>query len=115
MIDFVEAERRHSGLGRLETDVGLELPNGRQVGQALRVVRQMPQSDERVGLAAAVVDGKLAVRLVGLPGQPQADILDQLPEVVGRKGEGEELRGVFVDWPLALLHDHVIQVGGEYG
>ena len=66
-------------------------------------------------LAAAVVDGELAVRFVGSGIKSQADILDQFPEVVGRESEGEELGWVFVDGTPPLLHHHVVEVGGEYG
>ena len=68
-----------------------------------------------MGFAAAVVDRELPVRLVAFAGQAQGHVFDQFPQIVGGIGESEELGGMLVYWPLALLHDHVVQVGGEYG
>ena len=114
-VDLVEAEGRDPGLRWPESDVRLELLHRRQGGQRRRIVDQVPERDERVRLAAAVVDGKLAVRLVAAAGEPVADVLDQLPEVQGGEGEGEKLVGLLVHRPLSLLHDNVVQVGGEDG
>ena len=68
-----------------------------------------------MGFAAAVVDGEFSIRFVGLTGQAETHIFDQFPQVEGGEGEGEEFVGVFVNWSLALLHDHVVQVSGKYG
>ena len=68
-VDLVEAQRRDAGLRHPETDMGLELLYRRQRGDLGRGVHQVAQSDQRVGLAAAVVDGELAVRLVAASDQ----------------------------------------------
>ena len=65
-------------------------------------------------LAAAVVDGECAVRLVALARQPQGDILDQFPQVVRGIREGKELGRILVNRALTLLHHYVVQVGGKY-
>ena len=102
-------------LGGLEPDVCLKLTYGLQIRQAVGTVGQMPQGDEGVRLAADVVDGELAVRFIGPGVEAQADVLDQFPQVVGRLSESEELGRVLVDGTPPFLHNHVIQVGGEYG
>ena len=106
-VHLVKAQRSYPGFGRLEANVGLEFPDGWKVGQTVRVVDQVPQGDESVGLAAAVVYGELPVCLIGPASQAQANVLHQFPQVVRGVGEGKELGRVFVDWPTALLHHHV--------
>ena len=71
-----------------------ELPDGGEVGQLARVADEMQQGDQGVGLAAAVGQFELADRLVVLARQAQDHVLGQLAQVVGRVGQGEELRGV---------------------
>ena len=114
-VDLVEAQCRDPCLWRLEANVGLKLPDSRQIGQSGWVVCQMSERDECMGFAAAVVDGEFSIRFVGLTGQAETHIFDQFPQVVGGEGEGEEFVGVFVNWSLALLHDHVVQISGKYG
>ena len=75
---------------------------------------QVPERDQRVGLAASVVDRQLAVRLVAPPGQAQGHVLDQLAQIEGRAGEGKEVPRLLVHRPVPLLHHHVVQVGGKH-
>ena len=114
-VDFVEAQCRDPRLWRLKANVGLKLPDSRQIGKCGRVVCQMSEGDEGMGFTAAVVDGEFSICFVGLTSQAETHIFDQFPQVVGGEGEGEEFVGVFVNGSLALLHDHVIQVSGKYG
>ena len=74
----------------------------------------MPERDERVRLAAAVVDGQLAVRLVAVPGQAKGHVPDQFAQIEGRIGEGKELSRLLVYRSVPLLHHHVVQVGGKH-
>ena len=64
-VDLIEAQSGYPRLWWLELDVRLELSDSRQVRQTIRVVYQVSERDERVGLAAAVVDREFSVRLVG--------------------------------------------------
>ena len=114
-VDLVKAQRRYPSFRRLKADMRLKFPDRRKIRKHLRVVHQVSEGDERVGLAATIVDGELAIRLVALPRQADTDVLDQLAQIVGRVGEREELCRVLVHRPPAFLHDHVVQVGGEYG
>ena len=68
-------------------------------GEAGRSVRQVAQCDQRVGLAAAVVDGELAVRLVAAARQAQCHLFDQLAQIEGRIGERKELGRILVHRP----------------
>ena len=113
-VDLVEAQRRDPGLRRPETGVGLELPHRRQPGQRVRIVHQVPEGDERMSLAAPVVDRQLAVGPVASAGQAQDHLLDQLAQIVGGIGEREKFGGILVDRAPALLHDHVVEIGGEH-
>ena len=74
----------------------------------------MPKRDKRVRLAAAVVDGQLAVRLVAAPGQAKGHVLDQFAQIEGRVGERKERSRLLVYRPVPLLHHHVVQVGGKH-
>ena len=98
-VDLVEAQRRDAGLRHPETDMGLELLYRRQRGDLGRGVHQVAQSDQRVGLAAAVVDGELAVRLVAAARQAQCHLFDQLAQIEGRIGERKELGRILVHRP----------------
>ena len=89
-----------------------ELLDGGQVGQALRVLDEVEQGDQRVGLAAAVGQFQLADGLVVLAREAVDHVLGQLAEVVGREGQREELGGGAVDG-RAPVHHHVVEVGGE--
>ena len=113
-VDLVEAQRRDPRPGGLESDVRLELANRRQVGQRAGVMYQMPERDQRVRLAAAVVDGQLAVRLVAAPGQAKSHVLYQFAQIESRVGEGKERSRLLVYRPVPLLHHHVVQVGGKH-
>ena len=114
-VDLVEAQGGNARLRRLESDVCLELLDGRQVGQSGRVMYQMPERDERMGLAPSVVDREFPIRLVALAGQTQSYVSDQGAQVIGRIGQGKEFGRMLVDRSLAFLHDHVVQVSGKYG
>ena len=46
-----------------------KLPDGWKIGQAVRVVDQVPKGDESVGLAAAVVYRELPVCFIGAASQ----------------------------------------------
>ena len=114
-VDLVEAERRHPRLRGLEADMRREFPHGGQVRQTGRVVDEVPERDQGVRLSPAVVDGDLPVCLVAPPRQPKGDLLDQLAQIPGRVGEGEEFRRVLVDRPPALPGHDIVEIGGEGG
>ena len=114
-VDLVETQGRDPCLRSLEPGVRLEFFHGWQVALSGRILYEMPERNERVGFATTIVDGEFAVGLVALTGQAQNDVPDQFTQIVGGIGEREELGGILVDWPPALLHHHVVQVGGKYG
>ena len=114
-VDLVEAERHRKRGRQGGADVLPELPHRRQVRQPRRIAEQVVERDQGVGLAAAVGQFELPHRLVALPREPAGDVLHQLPQRVGRIGEGEEPRRVFVDGALPARQRHLVQVGGELG
>ena len=81
-INLVKAQRGAPSRWGLMSDVRFKLLDRGQLRQRFGIFYQMLQRDERMRLAAAVVDGERAVRLVASSRQPQGDILDQFPQVV---------------------------------
>ena len=69
-VDLVEAQRGYPCLWRLVAYVSLKLLNSRKTCEGTRFVDQMSECDQRVRLAASVIDGQLAVRLVAPAVQP---------------------------------------------
>ncbi len=113
-VQFVEAKPGDPRLGRGLADGFTEFRHRRQLGQSLRVVHQVAHRDKRVRLAATVGQFELADSLVVLPGDPQRHVPHELPQVVGREGQGKELLGVFVDGAFPALHQDLVKVGGEH-
>ena len=114
-IDLVEAKRGDERFGQRHADMLPKLPHRRHIRQIRRLPEQVVQGDERVRLAAAVGELQLPHRLVAFPGKPHGDVLDQFPQRMGGIGEGEELRRVFVNRPLAAGQGDFVKVGGELG
>lgn len=106
-VQLVEGEHGNARLRQGDTRVLLELPDGRQIGQAGRVAHQVVQRDERVRLAAAVGQLQLAYGLVGLAGQTEENLLDEFAQVVCRVRQAEEIGGIPVDGRLGT-HVHVV-------
>ena len=109
-VQFIEAQPGHPSARRGLANGLPEFMHGGQIRQVLRFGDQVPQGDERVGLASAVRQLELAYRLVILARHPQHHVPHQLPQVVGREGQGEEVDRIFVDGTLAALHHHFVQV-----
>ena len=92
-----------------------ELADGGQIGQGFRLVEEVVQGDERVGLATTVGHLELADRLGAPASEPGGDVPDEVPEGVGGVGEREELRRVLVDGAASGPGDDLVEVGGELG
>ena len=99
--------------GRSAPTCSPELLDRRQIWQRRRVAEEVVEGDESMGLAAAVGELELAHRLVALSCEPRRDVLDELPQRVGRIGEREELLRVLVYRAAALRERHFVQVGRE--
>ena len=82
-VDLVETQGRDPCLRSLEPGVRLEFFHGWQVGQSSRILHEMPERNERVGLATTIVDGKFAVGPVAPAGQAQNHVPDQFTQIVG--------------------------------
>ena len=68
-----------------------------------------------MGLAPAVGELELADGL-GIPaGEAERHVARELTQREGRKGQREETARVLVDRSRAILHDNVVEVGGEVG
>ncbi len=78
----------------------------------VRVVDEVVERDQRVGLPAAICQLKLPDRLLVLAGQSQHDVPRQLSDVVRGVGEREELSRVLINGPRRP-HHYVIEVGSE--
>ena len=90
----------------------LELLHSGDFRQCLRVLAQMDQGNEGMGLAAAERHVQLANRLFRLSRQPPHHIAGKVAEFGRGIGQREEFLGVVVDrWMLA--HHHIVQIGGE--
>ena len=67
-----------------------------------------------MGLAAAVGELELgAPPCRSFPASRAADVLHQLPQRKGRKGEREELLRVLVHGAAALCERHLVEIGRE--
>ena len=78
-VYLVETQRGHTRFRNPSADVGLELLDGRQIGQPFRIVHQMPERDEGMGLPPAVVDREFPVGLIAPARQAKGYVPDQLP------------------------------------
>ena len=114
-VQLVEGERRDPGRRQRRADIGLELLHRGQARQRRRIVREMAQRHQRVGLAAAVGQLELPHRLRVPARETQHDVPRELAQRERRIGEREKPGGVLVYRPRASLHHHVVQVGGEVG
>ena len=114
-VELVEAERGDARRRQGRADVGPELVHRGQGRQRLRVVDEMAQRHQRMGLAPAVGELELADGL-GVPaGEAERHVARKLAQGEGRKGQREETARVLVDRSRAFLHDDVVKIGGEVG
>ncbi len=79
-------------LRELARDVVLRL-----AGRSGRAIRQLELPDGSVAAAS----------------QAQDHVAGQLAQIIGGISQGKELGRVFVDGPAALLHRHIVQIGGK--
>ena len=114
-IELVEAERRDARRRQGHADMGPELLDRRQRRQRLRLVHEVVERHQRMGLAPAIGKLKLADGLGVLAGEAERHIAREFPQRKGRIGQSEEPAGVFIDRTRAFLDRHVVEVGGEVG
>ena len=112
-IDLVEAECDRERAREIGADMLPEFAHRRQIRQCRRVAEEVVEGDEGMGLAAAVGELQLPHRLVALSREPRRDVLHELPQRKGRKGEREELLRVLVHRAAALRECHLVEVGRE--
>ena len=114
-IELVEAERHDPRRRQGRTDMGSKLLDRRQRRQRLRLVHEMVERHQSMGLASAIGQFELADGLGVLAGEAKRHVAREVPQRNGGKGKGEEPVRVLIDRPRAFLHRHVVQVGGEVG
>ena len=94
-VELVEAKSRDTAFGRSLADGLNEFLYGREVRKFVRIVDEVPQGDQRVGLAAAIGQLQLPHCFVVLAGEPQNNVAHELAQIVGGKGKREKSSPVF--------------------